>query len=120
MWQPRQPTDSKIRCPSSALPRPGNPIAGSCSAELAKRYATTASISTSLRTASSEVLVFELYQTLGIQVLALTARGSRIHRATHSSSSFEPTRVRFGPGFRRSSNPTVLWQAWQPARSYMP
>ena len=75
-------------------------MAGSWSSELANRYATTASISTSLRTASSGELVFELYQTLGIHVLALTARGSRIHRATHSSSSFEAIRVRFGPGLR--------------------
>ncbi|MXW35245.1 MAG: hypothetical protein F4Z60_06710 [Chloroflexi bacterium] len=64
-----------------------------------------------MRTASSGLLVFELYQTRGIHVLGLTSRGSRIHEDTHSGESFEPIFVRFGPGLRRSVKPVVVWQA---------
>ena len=111
MWHARQPTDSTSACPRSASPRGGDDTANAWSSEFANRYATTASISTSLRRESSGALVFELYQTRGIQVLGLTMRGSRIHDATHSGESFDAIFVRFGPGFRRSVNPVVVWQA---------
>jgi hypothetical protein len=68
-------------------------------------------ISTSFLTASSGELEFELYQMRGIQVVGLTAFGLRIQVFTHSGVSFESILVRIGPGFRRFSNPRVLWQA---------
>ena len=69
-------------------------------------------ISTSLRTASSGELLFELYQKRGIQVVGFTARGLRIQFFTQSGVSFESILVRIGPGFRMLvSKPRVLWQA---------
>ena len=73
-------------------------------------YAATV-ISASFRGASCGELEFELYQTCGIQVAGLIALGFRTQFFTHSGVSFEPMRVRFGPGFRSPSKPRVLWHA---------
>src|SRR5688572_30473771 len=100
-WQPRQPIprsvgDSPltIRSPAAASPRGGFLTANSCFSVLANRYAVAALISTSFLTASSGELVFELYQTRGIQVAGLTALGLRIHVLTQSAVSFESIFVR--------------------------
>src|SRR5262245_4208653 len=100
-----------ICSPLLASPRGGFLTANSWGSEFANRYATAASISTSLRTASSGPLEFELYQMRGIHVAGFTAWGLRIHVFTQSCVSFEPIFVRIGPGLRRSSKPRVLWQA---------
>src|SRR4051812_14241890 len=88
-WQPRQPIDLTIVSPALASPRAGVLTANSCFSLLANKYATTALISTSLRTASWAELLFELYQKRGIQVVSFTARGLRIQDLTHSGVSFE-------------------------------
>jgi hypothetical protein len=110
-WQPRQPTDSTIALPDAAFPCGAEAERGANSSEFAKRYATVASISASFRGASCGEFELELYQTCGIQVAGLIARGSRIQFFTHSGDSFDLTRVRFGPGFLNPSNPRVLWHA---------
>ena len=107
-----------IVSPALASPRGGFLTANSCWSAFANRYATIASISTSLRTASSGELLFELYQKRGIHVVSLTARGLRIQVFTQSGVSFVSIFVRIGPGFCMFvSKPFVLWQAKQPARS---
>src|SRR5262249_22289404 len=107
-WQPWQPMPLTIFSPFAGSPCGGFFTANSCVSEFAKRYATTELISTSLRTASSGELEFELNQMRGIQVAGFTARGLRIHVRTQSGVSFEVIFVRIGPGFRTSSNPRVL------------
>src|SRR6185436_9930319 len=111
-WQPRQPMLLTICSPLLASPRAGVLTANSYGSALAKRYDAIALISTSLRTASSGELLFELYQKRGIQVVGLTARGLRIQFFTQSCDSLESILVRIGPGFRIFvSKPLVLWQA---------
>src|SRR5258705_8924053 len=100
--------DLTICSPFFASPCGGFFTANSCFSALANRYATIALISTSLRTASSFELLFELYQNRGIQVVGFTARGLRIQFFTHSGVSFESILVRIGPGFLTVSKPRVL------------
>src|SRR5204863_1711158 len=118
-WHPWQPMPLTIFSPLAASPRGGFFTANSCVSEFAKRYAATALISTSFRTASSGELEFELYQMRGIHVAGFTARGLRIHVLTQSGVSFASIFVRIGPGFLTFSNPFVVWHAKQPARSYV-
>src|SRR6266699_7333641 len=107
-WQPRHPIDRTIFCPLAASPWGGFLTANSCFSEFAKRYATTALISTSLRVASWGELELELYQMRGIQVVGFTARGLRIQVFTQSGVSLESILVRMGPGLRTFSKPRVL------------
>src|SRR5262245_14907766 len=86
--------------PFFASPCGGFFTASSNFSVFAKRYATAALISTSLRTASAGELEFELYQRRGIHVAGFTARGLRIHVFTQSGVSFESIFVRMGPGLR--------------------
>src|SRR5262245_47728777 len=95
-WQPRQPTDFTMFSPLFASPRDGFLTPNSYVSLLAKRYATAALISTSLRTASSVELEFELYQMRGIQVAGFTAFGFRIQVLTQSGFSFDSILVRIG------------------------
>src|SRR5437868_174995 len=97
-----------IFSPLAASPCGGFFTANSCLSVFANRYATTALISASFRTASSGELEFELYQMRGIQVAGFTARGLRIQVFTQSGVSFESILVRMGPGFLTFSNPFVL------------
>src|SRR2546427_2809636 len=115
-WQPWQPMFLTISSPFFASPCGGFLTAKSCFSAFANRYAAIALISTSLRTASSGDLLFELYQNRGIQVVGFTARGFLIHAFTQSDDSLESIFVRIGPGFFTFSKPFVLWQRWQPAR----
>src|SRR5262245_40745932 len=111
-WQPWHPIDFTICSPLLASPRGGLFTAGSYCSPFAKRHATTALISTSLRIASSGELLFELYQNRGIHVVCFTARGFRIQFLTQSWVSFESNLVRIGPGFLMFvSKPRVLWHA---------
>src|SRR5262245_14856455 len=111
-WQPWQPISLTIFSPFFASPCGGLFTASSCFSALAKRYATMALISASLRGASSLLLLFELYQKRGIHVVGLTARGLRIQVRTQSCDSFESILVRIGPGLRMLvSKPLVLWHA---------
>src|SRR5437773_48842 len=111
-WQPRQPIDFTIVSPAFPSPRGGFLTANSCFSAFANRYPTIELISTSLRTASSFELLFELYQNRGIHVVSLTARGFRIQVFTQSGVSFESILVRIGPGFfMLTSKPFVLWHA---------
>jgi hypothetical protein len=75
---------------------------------LAKRYATAALISASLRGWSAGALLFELYQIFGIQVTFLI--GDRIaHPVLHPVlRQLAVIFVRIGPGFRKFSKPFVL------------
>src|SRR6185295_19166097 len=110
-WHPWQPIDLTIFSPLAASPFPGLFTANSNLSVLANRYAAMPLISASLRTASSAVLLFELYQKRGIQVVGFTAFGLRIQFFTQSCDSFASILVRIGPGFRMFvSKPLVLWQ----------
>src|SRR3954466_15929512 len=97
-----------IFSPLAASPWPGLFTANSCVSELANRYETIALISTSLRTASSGELLFELYQKRGIQVGVLPALGLGVQFFTQSGGSLVSILVRIGPGFLTSSKPRVL------------
>src|SRR5687767_2977671 len=108
-WQPRQPIERTICSPACALPRGGDATAGVYVSLFANRYATAALISASLRGWSAGALLFELYQTFGIQVTLLMAYGSRTQFFTQSSVSLPLTLVKIGPGLRRFSKPFVLW-----------
>src|SRR5262245_21182867 len=99
-WQPRQPIERTIGSPLFASPRCGFFTALSYESAFAKRYATAALISTSLRVSSSAEFEFELYQMRGIQVFGFTACGLRIQVLTQSGVSFALIFVRIGPGLR--------------------